>query len=652
MGKIRIMEEGLANKIAAGEVVERPASVVKELVENAIDAKATRIEVEVEEGGLSLIRVSDDGEGMDGEDLPLAFTRHATSKMKHERDLFHIRTLGFRGEALPSIAAVSKVEIASRVKGAPLAQTLRLEAGQVKEKGEKPLPQGTTVWVRELFFNTPARLKYMKSLTTENYHIQDILMRLALAHPNISFRLLHDGREVFRTNGSGELLHVVHSLYGTDVARKVIPISGEHPDFTLTGLIGKPEWTRGSKQYLTFIVNGRVIRSLLLQRALLEGYQTLLPVHRFPFAVLSFRMDASLVDVNVHPAKWEARFSKEEELSRWLTLRVKDHLLRTSLVPTIPVERKAAFSHPSAAGGMSPHAGYPDLYGIRKGTEGIFKETVKEASPSMHSQPNHIGTVQSNNGEPFLPDGKEPTEEEIGGYKHQKMEEEEKGENGGKRGNEGKEGEVSPMEESGRLGQMVLFRGLSLEPLAQLHDTYIIAQGEEGLYLIDQHAAQERIHYERIRRSWLMRKDERRQILAIPFTYEVAASEVAYVREAEPLIEELGIVQEPFGERTFLVREIPLWFNPGEEEKMLEGIIQVILHGKGNANLSDLMDGASKQMACKASIKANQSLSKEEMARLLEELGKAENPYTCPHGRPVLIHFSKYDLEKMFKRVM
>ncbi|MBE3553459.1 MAG: DNA mismatch repair endonuclease MutL [Thermicanus sp.] len=293
MGKIHIMEEGLANKIAAGEVVERPASVVKELVENAVDAKATRIEVEVEEGGLSLIRVSDDGEGMDGEDLPLAFTRHATSKMKHERDLFHIRTLGFRGEALPSIAAVSKVEIASRVKGAPLAQTLRLEAGQVKEKGEKPLPQGTTIWVRELFFNTPARLKYMKSLTTENYHIQDILMRLSLAHPHISFRLLHDGREVFRTNGSGELLHVVHSLYGADVARKVIPIIGEHPDFTLTGLIGKPEWTRGSKQYLTFIVNGRVIRSLLLQRALLEGYQT--PPPRSPLSLCrSFLPDGCL----------------------------------------------------------------------------------------------------------------------------------------------------------------------------------------------------------------------------------------------------------------------------------------------------------------------------------------------------------------------
>lgn len=631
LGKIHIMEPALANKIAAGEVVERPASVVKELVENAIDAKAERIEVEVIEGGLTLIRVTDDGEGMERDDLPLAFTRHATSKMLHERDLFHIKSLGFRGEALPSIAAVSKVKVASRTASDQVAHTLTLEGGIIKEEGEMPHPLGTSIWVRDLFYNTPARLKYMKSLTTENYHIQDILMRLAMAHPERSFRLLNDGREVFRTAGTGDLMHTVHSLYGLEVARSLIPIEEKHPEYTLTGVLGKPEWTRGGKQYLTFIVNGRVIRSLLLQRALLEGYDTLLPLNRYPFAVLSIRMDASLVDVNVHPAKWEARFSKEEELSRWISMRVRDRLLHHHLIPTVSEKKASPTSlplsdEPTDVGGKRgdlsgikngplpsrPAGGYPDLYGI-------FNPTASPAQREERRGP------RSN---PI---------EELSSKDHVK---------------EGPSPSAEGTPSASLYGQLTLFRGLSLEPLAQLHDTYIVAQGEDGLYLIDQHAAQERINYEKIRKEMSLSPDAKRQILAIPYTYEVAANEAEYVREAMPMMEELGIVQEEFGERAFLVRELPLWFDPGEEKKMLEGMIQLILKEKGRITRADLNEAAIKQMACKASIKANQKLSKEEMALLLQELGKAENPYTCPHGRPILIHFSKYDLEKMFKRVM
>lgn len=625
MGKIHIMEPALANKIAAGEVVERPASVVKELVENAIDAKAKRIEVEVIEGGLTLIRVTDDGEGMERDDLPLAFTRHATSKMLHERDLFHIKSLGFRGEALPSIAAVSKVKAASRTASDQVAHTLTLEGGIIKEEGEMPHPLGTSIWVRDLFYNTPARLKYMKSLTTENYHIQDILMRLALAHPERSFRLLNDGREVFRTAGTGDLMHTVHSLYGLEVVRSLIPIEEQHPEYTLTGVLGKPEWTRGGKQYLTFIVNGRVIRSLLLQRALLEGYDTLLPLNRYPFAVLSIRMDASLVDVNVHPAKWEARFSKEEELSRWISMRVRDRLLHQHLIPTVSGKKAITTSLPRPDGpkeggdfsgikkGPLPSrpAAYPDLYGI-------FNPTAPPAQREEHDP--RVHPIEERSSKDHGKEGPSPSAE----------------------------GAPSALP----YGQLTLFRGLSLEPLAQLHDTYIVAQGEDGLYLIDQHAAQERINYEKIRKEMSLSPDAKRQILAIPYTYEVAANEAEYVREAMPVMEELGVVQEEFGERAFLVRELPLWFDPGEERKMLEGMIQLIVKEKGRITRADLNEAAIKQMACKASIKANQKLSREEMALLLQELGKAENPYTCPHGRPILIHFSKYDLEKMFKRVM
>mgnify|MGYP002223860630 CR=1 FL=1 len=410
------------------------------------------------------------------------------------------------------------------------------------------------------------------------------------------------------------------------MARSLIPIEEQHPEYTLTGVLGKPEWTRGGKQYLTFIVNGRVIRSLLLQRALLEGYDTLLPLNRYPFAVLSIRMDASLVDVNVHPAKWEARFSKEEELSRWISMRVRDRLLHQHLIPTVSGKKATPTSLPRPDGpkeggdfsgikkGPLPSrpAAYPDLYGI-----------FNPSAPSAQ--------------------GEEPRDPRAHPIEERSSQD------------DGKEGPSLSAEGAPSAlpyGQLTLFRGLSLEPLAQLHDTYIVAQGEDGLYLIDQHAAQERINYEKIRKEMSLSPDAKRQILAIPYTYEVAANEAEYVREAMHVMEELGIVQEEFGERAFLVRELPLWFDPGEEKKMLEGMIQLILKEKGRITRADLNEAAIKQMACKASIKANQKLSREEMALLLQELGKAENPYTCPHGRPILIHFSKYDLEKMFKRVM
>lgn len=674
MGKIRIMEEGLANKIAAGEVVERPASVVKELVENALDAGAKKIEIEIGEGGLSLIRVSDDGEGMAKEDLPLAFTRHATSKMLQERDLFHIRTLGFRGEALPSIAAVSKVTVASRQAANQLADLILIEGGLVKEEGEMPHPIGTTLWVKELFFNTPARLKYMKSVTTENYHIQDILTRLSLAHPDSAIHLINDGREVFRTPGTGELLHAVHALYGVDVAKSLIPVKADHPDFSLSGVIGKPEWTRGSKQYLTFIINGRVIRSLMLQRALLAGYETLLPLNRYPFAVLSLRMDASLVDVNVHPAKWEARFSKEEELSRWLTMRIKENLLHQRLIPNASLPRTAV-SYPEGShfsdgmpeekrggyesgkvkqweakekGGSpwrkenpSPLQGYPDLYHIGDQVDLLTQKGKRaEGGTGQNEGQTGLHSGAPDEGMSIAPHGDE--ERSLAAPSARSIEEAREI----PRAREANGASNPPF------GQLSLFRGLLLEPLAQLHDTYIVAQGEDGLYLIDQHAAQERINYEKIRKRWIRTEDQKRQILMVPYTYEVAAGEVEYVKQALPMMEELGIIQEPFGERAFLVREVPLWFDPGEEVRMLQGIIQLILEGRGSLSPADLKDAALKQMACKASIKANQSLNKEEMRLLIEELSKAENPYTCPHGRPILIHFTKYDLEKMFKRVM
>lgn len=605
MGKIMVMSDSLANKIAAGEVVERPASVVKELVENAIDAGSKRIEIEVEDGGLTLIRVADDGEGMDAEDLEKAFLRHATSKMRSERDLFRITTLGFRGEALPSIAAVSKVEVATRSRDQLLAHTISLEGNKVIRTSQTPHPFGTEIWVRDLFFNTPARLKYLKSVQTENHHIQDIVNRLALAHPDISIRLINDGKEILKTAGTGDLLTVIHTIYGLEIAKKMIPIQGEHLDFHIDGFIGKPEITRGSRAYISFLVNGRFVRSNLLQRAILDGYHTLLPVNRYPFAVIQLRMDPTLVDVNVHPSKLEVRFSKEEELAKWMKEQVKRRLLYSSLIPESNLTDRRKRQHSEQ-----------DRFDLHwKVNESLPFNAFAEPpdSPSINTETS------------VRLEEKKVEEDVTENYSHQNMEEIDCL-NARK---------VAPL----------------LEPLAQLHGTYILAQNEEGLYIIDQHAAQERINYERFRQL-LGSPSKDRQILAIAYTYELTSSEAEIIRNSDSLLREIGIIQEPFGDRSFLVREIPNWFIKGKEEAQIDEIIQLILQGKGRFTLADIRDKSAQLMACKASIKANQHLSREEMRSLLHQLSLVENPYTCPHGRPVLVHFSLYEIEKLFKRVM
>lgn len=615
MSKIQVMAEALANKIAAGEVVERPASVVKELLENAIDAGSTKIEVTVEEGGLSLINVRDNGDGIGARDLPTAFLRHATSKMYSERDLFRIQTLGFRGEALPSIAAVSKLEISSRQKDDLLARTLTLEGGKIIAEKEEAHAIGTSISVRDLFFNTPARLKYIKSLQTENAHIQDVINRLALAHPTISFTLINEGRDVIKTSGNGQLISVIHAIYGIDVAKKMIAITGEHLDFQVTGYLGKPEVTRGTRTYMTILINGRFVRSYVLQKALLEGYHTLLPIHRYPFAVVHITLDPSLVDVNVHPAKLEVRFSKEEELAKWLKDKVRQTLLSASLIPD-------AAKHNNRS--------YPQT------VQHKFDYNYVQPPPSIRSNHSYGVVLESAATVHPLEQSKIFFEKMLGGETTATFED------------TTATGTITMGGSSALDNQATTF---TLEPLAQLHGTYILAQNEDGLYMVDQHAAQERIHYERFRKL-LSTPVQSRQILAIPYTYETTASEAVIVRAHAELFADLGIVQDAFGERAFLVREIPDWFVQGDVEKQIEEIVTLILQGKRQLSLADIRDQSAQLMACKASIKANQFISKAEMESLLQELVLTENPYTCPHGRPILVHFSRYEIEKMFKRVM
>lgn len=612
MGEIRLLDDQLANRIAAGEVVERPASVVKELVENALDAGADRIHIEITEGGIRSIRVSDNGQGMDREDVLLAFERHATSKIRRARDLFSIRSLGFRGEALPSIASVSKLTLTTaRAEG--IGTRLVLEGGKLLSTEDAARSTGTEVTVEELFFNTPARLKYLKTVNTEVSHVADHVGRQALAHPTVSFVLIHNGKELFRTPGDGKLLHVAHVLYGKQVARKMLPVDGEDMDFKVEGLAAKPEVTRSNRSYISIVVNGRYIRNIPVSQAVLRGYDTLLPIGRYPIVVLSLSMDPKLVDVNVHPAKLEVRFSKEKELCRLIEGALKACFREHVLIPQAASPRQ---EHRSISSPVQQRLQW-DASSPRGKREGSWK--VRETGPLLPSNPRPSV--------PSRPDPPRPVSNDAPLVEEKKIE---------------------PMEgaEERRSDDELP----DLTPLTQIHGTYIIAQSEDGFYLMDQHAAHERIYYERFY-SRMQEKDGRLQPLLMPLTVECTPAEAEMIRHWAPHLSKLGMEMEPFGNTAFLVRSHPVWFPKGSEEELLWEVLDWVKRGE-RVDPARLQDDGAKLMACKAAIKANRHLRREEMESLIQQLRACVTPYTCPHGRPILIHFSTYEIEKMFKRVM
>lgn len=599
MGYIRILPDELANQIAAGEVVERPASVVKELAENALDAGSSKIHITLEEGGMTLIRVRDNGKGMSPEDVRRAFMRHATSKIKTTKDLFNIRSLGFRGEALPSIAAVSELECRT-VSGDEDTGTVVVWRGGKQEKFERIAhPEGTDIHVRQLFYNTPARLKYLKTVNTEISRVADVVNRLALAYPHVSFELKHEGRTLLHTLGDGRLLHVVQAIYGQKVAKAMREIEAENIDFSLYGYICKPEVTRASRHYITLFVNNRCIRSYALMQAVLDAYETLLPVNRFPLAVLGLTMDPSLIDVNVHPAKLEVRFSKEKELKEWLTHEIRTQLLKRSLVPKFSLQTEAA-----------------DQMAKQEKMDLQVKEQQKPYVNRPISETNHeAGRLTVQEASERQAPAAAGTQSE---YVHEMRGQDE------------------------RLPELV--------PLAQVHGTYIVAQSEDSLFLIDQHAAHERIYYEYIRRKMDERNHDQQELL-FPIVIELTAAESAIVKDKASLLTGAGVALEPFGPHSYIVRSHPTWLPEGHEEELIRELIDwVVQHNR--ASLSDLRESSAKQMACKAAIKANRHLRDDEMRALLERLRQVTNPFTCPHGRPILIEFTSYEMEKMFKRVM
>ncbi|BAM47558.1 DNA mismatch repair endonuclease MutL [Amphibacillus xylanus] len=607
--KIYTMPDILANKIAAGEVVERPASVVKELVENSIDAGSTTIKVEVEEAGLRKIKITDNGSGMSADDCERAFLRHATSKIRSENDLFHVKTLGFRGEALASIAAVSRLTIKTST-GEEAGTQLILDGGKIVEKDRTDARQGTEISVEHLFYNTPARLKHMKTIHTELGHITDVMNRLSLANPHIRFELYHNDKQLFQSNGRGDLIQIIAQIYGVSVAKKMLKIECKTLDYQITGYISKPEVTRSSRNYMSTIINGRYIRSIPLNHAILKGYHTLLPIGKSPIVVLQIEMDPILVDVNVHPAKLEVRFSKERELYQAIEETVREVFRKETLIPRVSLntpkhtrteQESFQFEH-------------------RKTTiqDDSATQTVPQKLESLDPEP--ISEPESNQAnEDYqnydLTETTQQVEVDID----------------------------TPLEKP-------INRVPVMYPIGQHHGTYIIAENEQGLYLIDQHAAQERIKYEYFRDK-IGEVDRELQQLLVPLTFDFSQQEALVIEQYQAELEYVGLYFEHFGQSTYLIRSHPTWFPVGEEEEIIRDMVDQIIRD-GQINISKLREEAAILMSCKRSIKANHHLNKDDMFKLLEDLRGTEDPFTCPHGRPIIIHFSSYEMEKLFKRVM
>ncbi|WP_280146074.1 DNA mismatch repair endonuclease MutL [Bacillus amyloliquefaciens] len=625
MAKVIQLSDELSNKIAAGEVVERPASVVKELVENAIDANSTVIEIDIEEAGLSSIRVLDNGEGMETEDCKRAFRRHATSKIKGENDLFRVRTLGFRGEALPSIASVSHLEIKTSI-GEGAGTHLILQGGNMISEQRSSSRKGTEIIVTNLFFNTPARLKYMKTVHTELGNITDVVNRIALAHPEVSIRLRHQGKNLLQTNGNGDVRHVLAAIYGTAVAKKMIPLHVSSLDFEVKGYIALPEITRASRNYMSSVINGRYIKNFPLVKAVHEGYHTLLPIGRHPITFIEVTMDPILVDVNVHPSKLEVRLSKETELHELIRDGIKEVFQKQRLIPSAQLPKKSAPAPIKneqqfmTFGESEPERKLPEKTPEPSYSPMKLSSVVKEPAPVTEEefQPNEA--VYEVPPETSVPETAAPVSDIL-----------------------------SPEEEAVS-EEIQEERVPVMYPIGQMHGTYILAQNENGLYIIDQHAAQERIKYEYFREK-VGQVEPEVQDMIVPLTFHYAANEALIIEQHQHELESVGVFLEAFGTNSYIVRCHPAWFPKGEEAELIEEIIQQVLDAK-QIDIKKLREEAAIMMSCKGSIKANRHLRNDEIKALLDDLRRTADPFTCPHGRPIIIHHSTYEMEKMFKRVM
>lgn len=613
--------EELANKIAAGEVIERPASVVKELLENAIDAAATQVTIRIEESGLKSIEIVDNGEGIARDQVALALKRHATSKIKDVDDLFRIRTLGFRGEALPSIASVSELTIntATADKDEQSGTFLFAKGGQIVKNDPAPKRVGTRIKVENLFFNTPARLKYIKSLQAELSHITDVINRLSLAHPEVSFTLINDGREMMKTAGSDDLRQAIAGVYGISTAKKMLSISGTNLDFEVGGYISLPELTRANRNYITVLLNGRYIKNYLINREIVTGYGSKLMVGRFPIAVIDIKIDPFLADVNVHPTKQEVRISKEKDLMLLISQAIKQALQPETLVPNA-LENLNSSKHDAKTANISEQTTLPltrkELYYDTEKQDFYVQE-----KPVVEKVPTTLSELSGAKDSYMLDDYKDDQIMAVS--------------------------ETVAFETQAQTKAEKTFP--ELEFLAQLHGTYLLCQSPDGLYIVDQHAAQERVKYEYYREKIGQVSYDQQQLLT-PILITLSQDEVGLVLEKKNLLAEAGVFLEVYGENKLILREHPIWMNDNEIEKATYELIDLLLDDQ-EVSVKKYREDLAIMIACKSSIKANMFIDPASARDLLKQLAECENPYNCPHGRPSLVTFSNVDLEKMFRRI-
>ena len=636
MSHIIELPEVLANQIAAGEVIERPASVVKELVENAIDAGSSQIIIEIEEAGLKKIQITDNGHGIAHDEVELALRRHATSKIKNQADLFRIRTLGFRGEALPSIASVSVLTLLTAVDGASHGTKLVARGGEVEKVIPATSPVGTKVCVEDLFFNTPARLKYMKSQQAELSHIIDIVNRLGLAHPEISFSLISDGKEMTRTAGTGQLRQAIAGIYGLASAKKMIEIENSDLDFEISGFVSLPELTRANRNYISLFINGRYIKNFLLNRAILDGYGSKLMVGRFPLAVIHIHIDPYLADVNVHPTKQEVRISKERELMALLSEAISNSLKEQALIPD-------ALENLAKSTVRNRQKVEQTILPLKENT--LYYEKTEVTRASQAEVADHQVEL-TEEGQALTLFAKETLEQltkpaklhfaERKPVSYDQLDHPEL--------------DLASLDKAyDKLEREEASSFPELEFFGQMHGTYLFAQGRDGLYIIDQHAAQERVKYEEYRES-IGNVDQSQQQLLVPYIFEFPADDALRLRERMPLLEEVGVFLAEYGANQFILREHPIWMAEEEIESGIYEMCDMLLLTK-KVSIKKYRAELAIMMSCKRSIKANHRIDDHSARQLLYQLSQCDNPYNCPHGRPVLVHFTKSDMEKMFRRI-
>lgn len=569
---IKVMNEILANKIAAGEVVERCSSVVKELVENSIDAGSTEIKVDLLDSGITEIKVTDNGVGMDEEDAKTAFQRHATSKLLDENDLYRINTLGFRGEALPSIASVSKVELVTS-KGL-LGTRVKINGGNFESIERAEARRGTSIAVRNLFYNTPARLKHLSSMQAELMTVADYVDKIALSHPNIRFVLTNNGSTMLNTDGKGDLLKTINSVFGINVARNMIKIETEDRDYKVMGYISKPEINRTTKNHMITLVNGRVVRNSSINRAINDSYHTYKPDNRYPIVVINIEVDPSQIDVNIHPTKMDIKFSKLEELQNLLMKEIKKNLDVRTLIPKV-----------EEAIVVNNFTDYEEEKPIKQEEKPIFVKQELE----IHENEVKYETKREENRYPDM-----------------------------------------------------TFVGIA-------HGTYIIMQNDTGMYIIDQHAAKERINYEKFKEE-LGHPSQNKIPLLFPITLEYTTSEFMKLREKMDVLNNIGLLIEEFGINSIIVKAHPVWFPKGFENQYINKVIETVLNYNEPFDLVKFNEKVAINLSCKMAIKANEYISPEEAIALIKNLQKCEQPFNCPHGRPTTLIYTVSELEHLFKR--